>query len=121
MSRRRAFTLIELLVVIVVIGMLASIAIPKFANSKQKTALAAMKSDLRNLVTAEQSYFSDWGTYTATLSTSSYRTTTGVTLGTITVTTGGYSASATFPGATAFRCEITVGGAAADGEVTCAP
>ena len=121
MSRRTGFTLVELLVVIVVIGMLASIAIPKFANSKQKTALAAMKSDLRNLVTAEQAYFSDWGTYTATLSTSLYRATTGVTLGAITVTTGGFSASATFPGATTFTCAIELGAGALDGEVTCAP
>jgi len=49
---RKGFTLIELLIVVVIIGILASIAIPKFANTKEKAYLTSMKSDLRNLVTA---------------------------------------------------------------------
>src|SRR3979409_835802 len=62
-SNRKGFTLIELLIVVVIIGILAAIAIPKFANTKTKAYTAAMKSDLRNLVTAEESFFSDSGTY----------------------------------------------------------
>ncbi|MGH7671603.1 MAG: type IV pilin protein [Gemmatimonadales bacterium] len=62
---RKGFTLIELLIVVVIIGILAAIAIPKFANTKEKAYLASMKSDLRNLVTAEESYFSDYQVYTA--------------------------------------------------------
>src|SRR2546422_4098317 len=54
---RKGFTLIELLIVVVIIGILAAIAIPKFANTKEKAYLASMKSDLRNLVTAEEAYF----------------------------------------------------------------
>ena len=49
MRPRRAFTLIELLIVVVIIGVLAAIAIPKFANTKQKAYVATMKSDLKNL------------------------------------------------------------------------
>jgi type II secretory pathway pseudopilin PulG len=45
--------------VVVIIGILAAIAIPKFANTKEKATLASMKSDLRNLVTAEEGFFSD--------------------------------------------------------------
>ncbi len=56
---RKGFTLIELLIVVVIIGILAAIAIPKFANTKEKAYLASMKSDLRNLVTAEEAYFAD--------------------------------------------------------------
>src|SRR2546427_10561263 len=56
---RKGFTLIELLIVGVIIGILAAIAIPKFANTKEKAYLASMKSDLRNLVTAEEAYFAD--------------------------------------------------------------
>jgi type IV pilus assembly protein PilA len=59
MSNRKGFTLIELLIVVVIIGILAAIAIPKFANTKEKAVLASMKSDLRNLVTAQEAFFSD--------------------------------------------------------------
>jgi prepilin-type N-terminal cleavage/methylation domain-containing protein len=62
---RKGFTLIELLIVVVIIGILAAIAIPKFANTKQKAYLASMKSDLRNLVTAEEAYFADSVQYAA--------------------------------------------------------
>jgi prepilin-type N-terminal cleavage/methylation domain-containing protein len=64
---RKGFTLIELLIVVVIIGILAAIAIPKFANTKEKAYLAAMKSDLRNLVTAEEAYFADSVKYSTTV------------------------------------------------------
>jgi type II secretion system protein G len=60
---RKGFTLIELLVVVVIIGILAAIAVPKFTNSKGKAVLASMKSDLRNLATAQEGYFFDFATY----------------------------------------------------------
>jgi prepilin-type N-terminal cleavage/methylation domain-containing protein len=59
----RGFTLIELLIVVVIIGILAAIAIPKFANSKEKAVLASMKSDLRNLVTTQEGFFFDNNDY----------------------------------------------------------
>ena len=58
-QKATAFTLIELLIVVVIIGILAAIAIPKFANTKEKAYVASMKSDLRNLITAQEAYFSD--------------------------------------------------------------
>jgi prepilin-type N-terminal cleavage/methylation domain-containing protein len=61
MSGRKGFTLIELLIVVVIIGILASIAIPKFANTKDKAYVAQMKSDLRNLATYEEQYAADNG------------------------------------------------------------
>ena len=64
---RKGFTLIELLIVVVIIGILAAIAIPKFANTKSKAYITAMKSDLRNLVSAQESFFSDSSKYTASL------------------------------------------------------
>ncbi|MFL5500669.1 MAG: type IV pilin protein [Gemmatimonadaceae bacterium] len=58
-ANRKGFTLIELLIVVVIIGILAAIAIPKFANTKEKAYVAAMKSDLRNLATYEEQYAAD--------------------------------------------------------------
>jgi type IV pilus assembly protein PilA len=59
LPNRKGFTLIELLIVVVIIGILAAIAIPKFANTKDKAYVAAMKSDLRNLATYEEQYAAD--------------------------------------------------------------
>src|SRR3954462_6580484 len=55
--RRQGFTLIELLIVVVIIGLLAAIAIPKFANTKEKAVVASMKSDLRNLAAAQEGFW----------------------------------------------------------------
>src|SRR5687768_1001507 len=63
-TTRKGFTLIELLIVVVIIGILAAIAIPKFANTKEKAYLASMKSDLRNMATVQEGYFSDYQVYT---------------------------------------------------------
>ena len=85
MLNRKGFTLIELLIVVVIIGILAAIAIPKFANTKEKAYLATMKSDLRNLLTAQEAYFGDNTAYTSALPATMYATSTGVNNPTITV------------------------------------
>ena len=59
------FTLIELLVVIIIIGILAAIAIPVFLNQRQKGWDAAVKSDLRNAATAEETYLTENNVYSA--------------------------------------------------------
>jgi prepilin-type N-terminal cleavage/methylation domain-containing protein len=58
-NQRKGFTLIELLIVMVVISVLAAIAVPKFGAVKEKAYIAAMKSDLRNLATYEESFAAD--------------------------------------------------------------
>ncbi|MEE9294451.1 MAG: prepilin-type N-terminal cleavage/methylation domain-containing protein [Phycisphaerae bacterium] len=109
MLNRKGFTLIELLIVVVIIGILAAIAIPKFSNTKEKAYLAAMKSDLRNLITAEESYFADFTTYTTNQTAMSYNGSAGVTV-VVAVTAGppvGYSATTTHTG-TAKTCAIYI-------------
>ncbi len=61
------FTLIELLIVIVIIGILASIAIPKYTNARNKAYVASVTSDLKNLGTQEELYHSDNQFYTSDL------------------------------------------------------
>jgi len=65
--KTKGFTLIELLIVMALIGLLATIAIPRLANTKERAQLAAMKSDLRNLVTAEENYLAENQKYTTDL------------------------------------------------------
>jgi prepilin-type N-terminal cleavage/methylation domain-containing protein len=59
MRNNKGFTLIELLIVVVIIGILAAIAIPKFSATREKAYFAAMKSDLKNLASQQEIYYSD--------------------------------------------------------------
>ena len=80
---RKGFTLIELLIVVVIIGILASIAIPKFKNTKEKAYIAAMKEDVRNVASAEEAYLSDHnGFYAPDIATlgTAYKPSAGVTI-----------------------------------------
>src|SRR5437879_9289484 len=115
---RKGFTLIELLIVVVIIGILDANTIRLYSNTKEKAYLASIKSNLRNLVTAEEAYFADSIKYTTTKScvnpdpaaSVAYCTPTGKTLGAITTGTGtqaGRTASVTNAN-TANSCEIFV-------------
>jgi prepilin-type N-terminal cleavage/methylation domain-containing protein len=69
---KKGFPLIELLIVVLILGVVAAILIQRFGNSKDKTYVAQMQSDLRNLATYEEQYAAEnGGTYfsgTATMS-----------------------------------------------------
>ena len=111
-SDRRGFTLIELLIVVVIIGILAAIAIPKFANTKQKAYLASVKTDLRNLVTAEEAYFSDNTTYTTALATTQFNPSKGNTYHVTAASGTGWAATATntyLVGASIPGCHVAIG------------
>jgi type II secretion system protein G len=124
---RKGFTLIELLIVVVIIGILAAIAIPKFANTKSKAYITAMKSDLRNLVTAEEAFFADSSAYTSTITLLKYQNSTGVNAPTIVAQPGYWTATVThtqLPSGPACGVGInttnpTVGTSAAEGEPAC--
>ena len=122
LTTRKGFTLIELLIVVVIIGILAAIAIPKFANTKEKAYIASMKSDLRNLVTAQEAYFSDNNSAYAASTTAmgtAYRSSTGVTVTLGGVSATGWAATATH-GSTTKTCTLTLGsGATNEGEPIC--
>jgi type IV pilus assembly protein PilA len=54
---REGFTLIELLLVIVIIGILAAIAMPKFNRTRERAHFKALMSDLRNLQAQQELYY----------------------------------------------------------------
>ena len=123
---RKGFTLIELLIVVVIIGILAAIAIPKFANTKSKAYITAMKSDLRNLVTAEEAFFSDSSKYTTNLTTIKFQKSAGTNDPTVTVGTGYWTATNTHTQLSGQTCGIGInttnplsGVVAAEGEPAC--
>ena len=124
-SRRTGFTLIELLVVVVIIGILAAIAIPKFGSTKEKAYIASMKTDLRNLVTAEEAYFADSVKYTSDLTVLKFRPSTGVGTPSIVVGSGFWTAAVTHTMVPGRSCQIAVNTAntlvpsAGDGEPAC--
>jgi prepilin-type N-terminal cleavage/methylation domain-containing protein len=61
---RRAFTLIELMIVVVVIGILAAIAIPKFTNVQDQAKRVGCRQNLKTIATAEAVYYAVYDTYT---------------------------------------------------------
>jgi type IV pilus assembly protein PilA len=112
-SNRRGFTLIELLIVVVIIGILAAIAVPKFQNTKGKANAASLRADLRNLVTAEEAYFYDNSAYTSDINALNIRVTSGVTISFGAASPGGWSARVTHPMAWPIRCAVFFGSAPA--------
>lgn len=116
---RNGFTIIELLIVIVVIAILAALAIPQFANTKERTYIASMRNDLRNLETAQEAYYADFQGYTGNMSDLSrlFYASPNVTVALDSASATGWGATATHSG-TAVVCNVAVSQSSA-GNPTC--
>ena len=121
MRDNKGFTLIELLIVVVIIGILAAIAIPKFSATREKAYFAAMKSDIKNLASQQEIYYSDAYSYTSSTTALSFTNSSGVSV-VIAATSSGWSASAVHAAlGTAEGCAMFYGTASAPTVGTASP
>jgi prepilin-type N-terminal cleavage/methylation domain-containing protein len=58
-GNRKGFTLIEIVMVMAFIGILAGVAVPRYAGAKEKAYVAAMKADLHVVAIYEEQYAAD--------------------------------------------------------------
>jgi type IV pilus assembly protein PilA len=124
MRDRKGFTLIELLIVVVIIGILAAIAIPKFSKTRERAYVSAMKSDLRNLANQQELYFGQWYLYSADETALDWSRSARVVNEGITANATGWSATVSHPGMSTDpgdSCYIYFGDAAALGPANLPP
>jgi len=109
MRKERGFTIIELLIVMVIIAILTSIALISFGDTKEQAFATTMRSDLRNLVASEESFYTNNGTYTDNKGNlADYTESDSVTVTISDATELGYSASAEHTG-TEIECMVAYG------------
>jgi prepilin-type N-terminal cleavage/methylation domain-containing protein len=125
MRNPKGFTLIELLIVVVIIGILAAIAIPKFSSVKQKGYKTQAIAELQSLKTAEETFFTDSNRYGAITELTSYSHTSSVGSPSLTPSTSYWLATVTHPQIPGMTCGIavattnTVNPGAGEGEPRC--
>lgn len=66
-GNQKGFTLIELMIVVVIIGILAALAIPRFMQATTKSKQSEAKGILKQIYTMERAYRQEFDTYCADL------------------------------------------------------
>jgi prepilin-type N-terminal cleavage/methylation domain-containing protein len=112
---RKGFTIIELLIVVVVIGILATIAIPKFSATRDRSMISAIKTDLRNLASQQEIYFASGMLYASSVTDTQLTPTEGVVITINEATNVGWAATAYHMGLAGEQCGIFQGDASPAG------
>ncbi len=111
-TKRDGFTLIELLIVVVIIGILAAIAIPKFSSTRERAFVSSLKADLRNLASLQELYHNANFTYSTDQTAVDFNASEGVTVNIPEASGQGWSATAVHVGMPAVTCALYHGNAA---------
>lgn len=128
MRNSSGFSLIELLLVTLIIGVLATIAIPRLTSARDRAFVATMQSDLRNLATQQEIYYADQLTYSNSAAAIGFTTSDRVTIDIVEATAFGWSATAAHAAFEATDgCSVyygtaaatTLGAPSAPGEIAC--
>lgn len=107
-DRQAGFSAVEVAVVLMVLSVLALIAIPRLSAARERGHLAALKSDLRNLATVQESHREAARTYASNLTTLGFTESDGVTVTFDSATATGWGASAVHAALPGTECRIDV-------------
>lgn len=123
--KRSGFTMIELVFIIVILGILAAIAVPKMAASRDDAVAVAIKSDIGTMTQAIPAMYMSQGSLTSigqavNLDTSRWSGATGLTVTSVlaSATSGGTACATVALDTTAKTLTITVKGYATGASVT---
>lgn len=120
MRASRGFTIIELIVVIVVLGILAAVAIPRFANVGTESRIASMQGVAGSMNSAREVIRAKWyAAASASLATVTTVDGTSVAVQTVPVARAGYPTAAGMVNALSISGNISC--TAAAGVTTCTP
>ena len=111
----KGFTLIELLIVVVVIGILAAIAIPRFSAVRERSFRSTLMSDLRNLASVQEVYYNAHHSYSTSLTDLGAALSEGTEIVVAEATSSGWAAVATHPGVVGEQCGVFHGSASPAG------